>query len=149
MCGWVVLVCGCVVGECAGNSTNLACATVMNEVALLRRTGTGEEGCAAGVPGVPGVDSPGVPGGVPRESFIMTAGLPGRVRLEMETPCAFTISSSMSSSRDPVLSYPSPDVPCAPPESSFLRLSRSFIICEKEYYEGKEHYEGKNITRMV
>ena len=57
----------------------------MNDVALLLRTGTGEEGAFAGVPGVPGVESPGVPGGVLIVSLIITAGLPGRVREEMET----------------------------------------------------------------
>lgn len=73
-------------------AANLACATVMKEVALLLLTGMGEEDEAAGDgdpipldPGVPGFDSPGVPGGVPIESFIITAGLPGRVREEIET----------------------------------------------------------------
>jgi hypothetical protein len=56
----------------------------MNEVALLLRIGMGEDG--TGVPGVPGAESPGVPGGVLILSLIMlTAGLPGRVKDDMET----------------------------------------------------------------
>jgi hypothetical protein len=64
----------------------------MNEVALLLRVGRGEEG--AGVPGVPGVESPGVPGGVLIVSLIITAGLPGRVREEIETLEEHITSSS-------------------------------------------------------
>jgi len=56
----------------------------MKDAALLLRIGTGDDGAAAGVPGVPG-ESPGVPGGVLIVSLIMTAGLPGRVREEMGT----------------------------------------------------------------
>jgi hypothetical protein len=99
----------------------------MKDVALLLRMGTGEEG-AAGDPG-PGVFSPGVPGGVLTVSFIMTAGLPGRVREEIETEAtceAIASSSGNSSSKEPVLSYPSPE---GVPDifSSFLRRSRSFM----------------------
>lgn len=94
-------------------AANLACATVMKDVALLLLTGIGEEegagDCAPLVdPGVPGFDSPGVPGGVPTESFIITAGLPGSVREEIETEvmCEEMVSSSgdPSSSNDPELS---------------------------------------------
>jgi hypothetical protein len=96
-------------------AANLACATVMKDVALLLLTGMGEEEAAGEGdptplvdPGVPGFDSPGVPGGVPIESFIITAGLPGSVREDIETEvmCEAIDSSSgdPSSSNDPELS---------------------------------------------
>lgn len=82
----------------------------MKDVALLLLTGIGDEEEAGDwlpVPGVPGFDSPGVPGGVPMDSFI-TAGLPGRVREEMETEATWEamLSSSglPSSSNEPELS---------------------------------------------
>jgi hypothetical protein len=94
----------------------------MNEVALLLRVGMGEEG-VAGVPGVPGVESPGVPGGVLIVSLIITAGLPGRVREDIETLDADITSSSgdPSSSKELELLYPVISAPL----SSFLRRSRS------------------------